>query len=350
MGNPISRIFGNIEAIVRAVAGVFYTPRCPIGWHPTALAPVFYGVRDYGPLDGAPGPCRVFFPTLDGAVYSARILRNCGTYPLLLFAHGDCSEFEHYKKWFDVPAMLARSGYVVVVPPFSEIGAGVHPSGADGDLALLGNMLDWMRARWEFRDTLRAPPQTGLLGHSFGALLAGRYAATTSAVTAFASLSGVWHYPTSPRPIDTLRIPTLLTWGSNQEPTFDIFTEYTEWSTLPRPKHRVVFDSIRHWDYLSQATSCTGDRGGCSLIPALSSELLMMFFSRYLPQQPDLTDRVSPTLVPPLFEELDLTLEQEFYAGSYLSGFSRIGSSNGCRVTLSWDVASGESGTETQPQ
>src|SRR6267142_1493243 len=89
---------------------------CPISWRPTPLTPVFYGVRDYDQNQGAPGACRVFFPSIDGAVFSAPILEDCGLYPLILFVHGHCNETEHFKRWFELPAQLARSGYIVVVP------------------------------------------------------------------------------------------------------------------------------------------------------------------------------------------------------------------------------------------
>jgi hypothetical protein len=38
---------------------------CPIGWQPSALAPVFHGYRTYGAADGAPATLRVFFPSAD---------------------------------------------------------------------------------------------------------------------------------------------------------------------------------------------------------------------------------------------------------------------------------------------
>lgn len=121
------RLLAEIRAIL---AGIFDPVRCPIGWQPTALAPVFFGFRDYearfpptthpvstsGAVGVLPGhPCRVFFPSLDGSPDSAA-LKYCGRYPLIVFAHGMCTEPDHYKKWFHLPSLLARAGYVVVVP------------------------------------------------------------------------------------------------------------------------------------------------------------------------------------------------------------------------------------------
>lgn len=60
--------------------------RCPIGWQPNSLAPVFYGVRDLSPADGVPAPTRLFFPSLDGAIWTAPILEGCGRYPVVVLA------------------------------------------------------------------------------------------------------------------------------------------------------------------------------------------------------------------------------------------------------------------------
>src|SRR5690606_21136008 len=89
---------------------------CPIGWKPSALAPVFYGYRHYFYPHGAPTPVQVYFPSLDGAAASAPPLEGCGRYPLIVFVHGQCSDPDHYRKWTHLPAALARSGYVVAVP------------------------------------------------------------------------------------------------------------------------------------------------------------------------------------------------------------------------------------------
>ena len=150
---------------------------CPIGWQPTALTPVFYGVRDYDPSPVAdpglsPGPVperpparlRVFFPSLDGAVFDAAILEGCGRYPLILLAHGHCQgDANQFLKWFQLPVQLARSGYVVVVPQLTGIGD--HPSSDQTTQQTLADTLRWMRESWEHRATLLPAPATGLAGH-----------------------------------------------------------------------------------------------------------------------------------------------------------------------------------------
>lgn len=77
-----------------------------------------------------PGLCRNFFLSLDGVVFAAPLLESCGRYPLILFGHGMCElDTEHYKKWFEIPAALARSAYVALVPALS----GAPPSEADDE-------------------------------------------------------------------------------------------------------------------------------------------------------------------------------------------------------------------------
>src|SRR5258708_39652968 len=98
---------------IRAAVGRFFvppSPSCPISWQPDALAPVFWGFRDYlaqfpepavsaavvpgsvitSPLAFPNHRCRVFFPSLHGSPQSAAILRNCGRDPVIVLAHGQC--------------------------------------------------------------------------------------------------------------------------------------------------------------------------------------------------------------------------------------------------------------------
>ena len=110
---------------------------CSIGWQPSVFTPVFYGHRDYTvrlpfvpdvvatalarPSPGAEVPgitarLRAFYPSLDGAPVDAPLLSHCGRYPLVVFAHGHCGEPDHFQKWFELAATLARCGNVVLYP------------------------------------------------------------------------------------------------------------------------------------------------------------------------------------------------------------------------------------------
>jgi dienelactone hydrolase len=312
---------------------------CPIGWQPQALAPVFFGARTLEPAEGAPVPLRIFFPSLDGAVESAPLLEGCGTYPLIVLAHGHCpGDPENFRRWFRLPAQLARSGYVVVVPVLAGISAGGHPSGDTGDLATLAAVVSWVRTHWEGAATVTPAPATGVIGHSFGGLLGALFTAQNE-VSAFAGLSGVWQdWPSRPIPIEEVTVPTLLVWGG----PLDLFTQLPDsiWDALPRPKHRVVFAQGEHWDYLgAQEIPCQGGGPGpCPGLGTATDDLVTMFFGKHLPPElaTDLPDRIPATLVPPPLD--GLSFEQEFFAGGFLNGFGGLGG-DACAVDIDGELA-----------
>jgi len=319
---------------------------CPIAWRPGALAPVFYAYRDYGTADGAPGHVRVFFPSLDGSPESGEMLRDCGPYPLIVFGHGHCqTDTDHYLKWFEVPAVLARAGYVVAAPRLPQISAGTSPRDADGDFSLLRDLISWLRSAWSESTQLAPPPATGLAGHSFGAGLTGRLAGEGN-LRAFASLSGSVARVTR----DGIHVPKLFIWGSNEFVPPGVALSESEWAAVEPPKHRIVVDDLEHWDYLPAGrTSCENDRGPCGAARAASWDLLVMFFANYLPPPslPGLPSQIPESLVPPL--PLALTVEQQSFAGGWLSGFPSLAdSTQACHVALSWETPSG-TGNDAQP-
>jgi dienelactone hydrolase len=270
---------------------------CPIGWQPQALAPVFFGARSLGSPDGAPVPLRVFFPSLDGSVESAPLLEGCGRYPLVLFAHGHCQgDTDHYDRWFRIPAQLARAGYVVVVPHLAGNAGGESPSvSTHPDEETLDAVLSWARSGWEHAGVLLSPPATGVVGHSFGAMLGARFAVGRP-VSAYAGLSGTWQdwFGDEPFPLPLLDLPTLLVWGGAS----DLFTQLPEatWQAMARPRHRVVFAKGEHWDYIGNNVSvpCRPAPGPCPHVAGATADLLTMFLGRYLPPElaTDLAERV----------------------------------------------------------
>jgi pimeloyl-ACP methyl ester carboxylesterase len=316
---------------------------CPIGWQPSVQTPVFYGVRDLGPAEGAPGPMRVFFPSLDGAVHSAPVLEGCGRYPLALLAHGNCAEVEHYRDWFELPAQLARSGCVVAVPELPHIAAGVGPFTEDHpDRLLLGEVMDWMHGGWQHADVLRAPAHTGVIGHSWGALLAGAFAADRN-LAAYVSLSGVWsEWPSSPpSPLPSLDMPKLFTWGTGFGDVFSTIGDAT-WDSLPGTKHRAVFPDAGHWDVLPPSrTTCENQRGDCDLVWVLAMDLVAAFIGRYLPPESwvGYTSTIPRALAPVVLTPTD---EQAFFVGGHLTGFGRLEGSAGCSVELGWTTPTGD--------
>ncbi|MEO7260161.1 MAG: tachylectin-related carbohydrate-binding protein [Jatrophihabitantaceae bacterium] len=313
-------------------------PACPISWQPSALAPVFYGYREYPAADGAPLTVRVFFPSLDGSPADAAPLLGCGRYPLIMFCHGSCfGEANQYQKWFELPAQLARAGFVVAVPQI--IGIDQLPSERPEVQASLRDLLDWMRAGWEHRDTLLPPPATGLAGHSYGALHAG-ILATTRPVAAVVSLSGVWEeWSKPPFPIHQGAPPRLFTWGTNTVSEAHAELPSQLWDPIPQPKYRMNFTESEHFDYLYKTDlACHPPRGSCPYIGAFTTDTVTMFFARFLqPEQwPELAADIDDSLIPPTPAELaqDLTPQQQFFAGGYLNGVPAFEGSSDCRIAL----------------
>lgn len=328
------------------VAGVSPGPTplpaaCPIGWQPQPLAPVFHGARSLGPADGAPVPLRIWFPSLDGAVESAPLLEGCGRYPLVIFCHGHCAgDTEHYRRWSFIPSLLARAGYVVVVPHLAGNAGGSNPSvSTHPDEATLDAVLDWARSGWEHADVLMPPPATAVVGHSYGAMLGARFVVGRP-ISAYAGLSGGWQdwFGDEPFPLPLLDLPTLLVWGDG----FDLFSPVPDatWNAMHRPRHRVVFVEGEHWDYLGNhiTVPCRPGNGSCPYVAAATGDLLAMFLGRYLPGQCATAgvDRIPQSLEPP---PLALTLGQQFYAGAWLTGFTALGGTASCGVEVSVEPA-----------
>jgi hypothetical protein len=331
--------------------GCFYSvdpgcTECPIAWQPSAMTPVFYGERDYTVDDGAPGPVRVFFPSLDGSPSYAPILLGCGRYPVVLFAHGNCSEdAEHYKSWFTVPASLARSGYVVVVPDLPSTRIGVGPwTDPHSDLAIIDAMLTWIRTSWDYSGSL-LPSSIGIAGHSYGSLLAARFAqesvGTENQISAYASLSGVWsEWPSSPpRPISSLAIPKLFVWGTGFGDTFANLDSGGLWATVPSPKHRAAVADAEHFDYLgSSESACAGESGPCEWAGTLAREMTFTFFSKYMPPEnwASLGTSLPDTmLLPPL---MPTGFDQEFFMGLHRIAQGLFGGDLECSATLAWQA------------
>jgi Chlorophyllase enzyme len=352
IGQDVLGLFPPTRSLRQHLELIYTQQCCDIRWQPSVLAPVFYGIQDFGLSDGAPVALRVFYPSIDGAPHDAPFLVGCGVYPLVVFLHGHCDEANHYLKWELLPAQLARSGYVVVVPEIQPIA----PWEGSG-LAESENVLAWMRSKWEHRLHLRPPPSTGIAGHSYGALLGARLA-TRVAASAYVSLGAGWaEWPTGasapPRPLGTLNAPALFAWGSND--TFADLGSDGFWGEVAPPKHQLVFAGAGHWDYLpANSTMCEGRgiggvRGPCDLIQNLAADLAATFLSKHMPPQrwPELRHDIGDDLIPPPHA---LTEEQQFFAGNHLMGLSLICDTSVCSATLRWEALGPSQGSLTLPQ
>ncbi len=303
-------------------------------WCPSALTPVFYGREDVRVLDGAPVDLRVFYPSLDGNPRDARLFRCHEAYPLVLFLHGSCPEESqrHYKSWNILPLTLARSGFVVVVPNIAW-NPGDHPSthNAEQHTAAL-ETLDWVRTRWGGRSQLSNDSQLGLVGHSFGALLAGRLSTEVSN-SALVSIGGWWSdwRPIGELPINDISVPSLFLLGTNDS---NATLPEPNWNAVPRPLHRALFNGKGHWDHLDSIAHACGQvrEDDCGSVESMTADLTALFLSKYL-HRTNIPDSLRPPLI-------SLTAEQEFYAGLNLVSFNQLASAScDAQVTLKWDAS-----------
>jgi hypothetical protein len=333
---------GGVRDHVDLGDGVLAAPEhCPISWRPTVLMPVFWGRQIFESDNCLPALTRVYYPSIDGAVQNAPMLELCGKFPLILFLHGHCqAEDNHVYRWERTLAQLARSGFVVAAPHL-PIAAGPQQQQAF-DMAL--GVLRWMRRHWTGRSVLL--PETGVCGHSYGAMMACRVA-TTEPVSAFASMSARWHewptYGPMPIPLFELGVPSVHMWGT--EGLFSDAISDEDFGAITPPRHKIVLEGGEHWLYLQgQTGGCAPSAGGCHLLGAVAGDLLAGFFARYLPPS-ELAEAgavIPLSLVPP---EIDLSFEQEFFAGAHLMGLKGLPYSEGCRIVSAWATEGGSGET-----
>lgn len=314
------------------------------------FTPVFYGYRDHDlslpapqivttsgvatavatrpPIAGSiAAKCRVFYPSLDGSPSNAPPLSGCATTPLIVFSHGQCNPGnvpdDFYLAWYEIPAMLARAGYVVLVPQYAQSGRQ-----SDDDLERLVRLITWARSDSPYADMLKASPSTGLVGHSFGAGLSAR-AITESGVEvkALALLS----------PQETIlgqtSIPLLHAWGDG----FDVVTDPKIDTWVPTgPAHAVQFTNAAHHDYIrfGRADCATNQQNDVTLMPFIAADIVALFMGRYLPQDrmqrggclvPLSSPKVPISLEPAAWSR---TTEQQFYAGGWHSAWPLLDTGN----------------------
>ncbi len=163
-----------------------------IDWVPDVAHPVFWGFQDLTTADGAPRTMRIYYPSHAGTPQGAPILQMClFRWPVVLFLHGQppagVSGTGYHRRWLRIPYVLARSGYVVVVPSYTAQPPSDDPepiTAAVNDIAFVRTA--WTNSKW----VDRLPEQTAVSGHSYGALLAARVAGAHREFGAYAGLSG----------------------------------------------------------------------------------------------------------------------------------------------------------------
>jgi hypothetical protein len=367
----LSRLRDLIEWLLLPTATQARPPAtCPISWQPSVAAPVRYGYRDYYPQEnpvftrlvggtreipplefGPPTPIRVFFPTLNPAPQEASILEGCGRYPLIVFAHGHCQSDDRdvqFQRWTELCSTLARSGFVVVSPRLPSTGGGSHASVNDGEVELIDRLVTWMRGEWAHKTSLSE--DTGVVGHSYGGLLLGRYAVEgTATVSAFASLGSAWTewapgvFP-SDSPLPDLGMPRLFGVGGTDSDAAIAF------NSLEGTRHLAIFAGAGHWDFLPQDRSpCNRFPGECGETWGLTNDSAALFFGKYLPLEfwPNLGEAIANSLT--RAPKRRLSLMQWFLSLGNLASLGLLKSNvDGCGVTARWVTPTGE-GSVTRP-
>lgn len=312
-----------------------------VDWTPDVQHPVFYGFQDLTAADGAPGPVRIWYPTYEGFTQGPPILKLCLVrWPVVLFLHGQppqgCPMADYHLRWAMLPAILARSGYVVVVPSHSASLPSDEYSPAVQDAV---DMIDWVRDDWENSQWVDARDEATIAaGHSYGALLAARVAQARTTIGAYVGLSGPFSelVGSALGVLQGIGAPSLFMWATG-DPITGTYENLGSgglgvWDQLPDPKYAADFPG-EHFDYINSWSACGFPRGDCSLIEAVAGELTTLFVSRYVPV--NLSQSQIPVSLEPA--SVTLTTTQQFFAGGHLSGLSQIASRAGCRVNLGWE-------------
>jgi hypothetical protein len=325
-----------------SLAGCAGTQVCPddpnesagVDWTPDVLHPMFWGFQELAAgQGGAPGAMRIYYPTYEGTPQNAPILKLCLLrYPVVLFMHGQppCPDPNYFKRWQILGMVLARSGYVVVMPKHA---AGIPVDGS-ADVGVGLAALDFVRNGWEHRNWVDADATaTAVVGHSFGALLAARVRQARSTIGAYVGLGGVWtEVPDTIALLESIQVPAFFAWATSAESAGESLDNGGLWQHVPGPKWAALFPGF-HFDYIGPTANCTVQRGSCDLIEIVIAELIALFLTRQVPPKVSHAP-IPPSLIPP---SVTLTPKQQFFAGGHLNGIGLIQSRQGCSIDLRWE-------------
>jgi pimeloyl-ACP methyl ester carboxylesterase len=309
-----------------------------IDWTPDVMHPVFFGLKDYTTADGAPSTLRVFYPSyqtpFDGG--ARKILKSClDRWPVVLFLHGQpacLNDTQYYLRWRRIPEMLARSGYVVVVPKYEQ----ALPGNDSPLIGFANSVIDWARTSWEHAQWVdKRPEAVALVGHSFGALLSAQVARVRGNIGALVALSGAWEEfhgvnVDVQQALNAIGAPAFFQWGRNV--LFEDMDSHDAFANIPGIKYALEHPG-KHFDYLPSGQLCTAERGPCPWVERVSAELTALFLARVFPLVRSNT--VIPVdLKPPA---VILTPKQQFYGGADFTGLDAIRGSADCKGTeLRW--------------
>ena len=300
----------------------------PVNWLPDVGKPVAWGEEHLTLSDCVPVPLSFYYPSAR-FIPPRPMLQQCAwSWPLVIFLHGHppsgTATEGYHRAWWRIPVALARSGHVVLVPNLSL--------NVESSPAMVAPAVQWLFDHWHGAPWVNHRPRSrAVIGHSYGALLAARYAAATPGIGALGCLSGVFTEVTS-GPAELLAaIPcTSFFMFAHRNGAEDL--ELPERSPLilkTRVDHYACIFNGEHFDYLDPGFSGTANRGPCPAIPQLSADLLALFIGSQLQS---LTP-IPLDLTPP---SVSLTPAQEALAIQWLQAQPRICGEEGCDVTLQW--------------
>jgi len=311
-----------------------------ISWTPDAGRPVFWGYHELTTADGAPRDMRIYYPTYEGITLNAPILKMCLVrWPVVMFLHGQPPSGVptpgYHRKWFHLPAVLARCGYVVVVPNHgallpqdSEAPAMVQAAMAD---------LDWVRNSWSESEWVHKQPAfTAVVGHSYGGLLAARIAAAHPEFGALASLSAPYGELGALQLLSPIAMPSFFMWARGNGgglPFEELDGPAHLWDQLTMPKYASVFQG-EHFDYLRPEDSGSALRGPCSSVGGVAADLVALFIASKV-RVPLGHTNVNVNLAVP---QVALTPQQQFFAGAHMQGQDAFDAHEGCHLDLKWNV------------
>ncbi len=313
-----------------------------ITWNPDIGRPVFWGVHDLtAAAHGTPRDMRVYYPTYDGATANAPMLKLCLTrWPMVLLLHGQPPQGVlnpgYHARWERFAAVLARCGYVVVVPNHPAL---LSQNGTDPAIAAAGADLAWVRDSWEHRRWVDARPEsTAVVGHSYGGLLGARVMAANPGFAAFVSLGAPYGELNDLSAVLTgIGRPTFFAWAMDRDgrglDLENLGAPGNLWDGLPQPRYAAVYEG-EHFDYLRAEDAGTALRGPCPLVGGAVADLVALFLSTHAPVPLGRT-RVGADLKAP---QVELTQQQKFFAGAHLQGVAQFQTAPGCRLDLRWNL------------
>lgn len=308
-----------------------------VDWIPDIAHPVFAGVQDLTPAQGAPRNMLVYHPA--SGPLEAPILKQCAArWPVVLFLHGmPPTGFSGawYRQWVSLPVTLARSGYVVVVPDHDarliENGPDIPVANAMADIDFIRNT--WADAEW----VDKRPTSTAVVGHSYGASIAAHLAATHE-VGALACWSGNFILEGSAlAALRRVTKPSFLMWGKGNNNPHEDLDQVDNWDGLTQDKYAAVYEG-EHFDYVSPAAGGT-PRGPCPDIGGMAGDLTALFVASniFSLTQVGVDLRAAP---------VTLTPQQQAFADGHLATLSSGFTARGCRLDMRWNVG-GATGTRS---